>query len=421
MTPRDILATGFGNLRRRKVRTVLTSIGVFVGILTIVTMISAGIGMQTQVTDTIMQWGLQTVFVTPDTTGQSETNTNFSALQRPAHPIRPTDLARLSALPGVLSVEPHVNLPDGLNITMPLDGKTQAVRFVGTISPAALFSPKAEMIAGHDLPQGTDARGLVLSQAWLRSRNIPASEYPSLVGSKVTLHVEAPRGEQTDFPTTIVGVSAALGGVQIGTADALDIKKWWFNAPDILETEGYLPVVLRTASLKDAGEVSKAVTAMGFQSATLQVVLDQVNLIFTIIETALSGIGLLALLVASIGIANTMIMAIFERTREIGVLKALGASGGDIMRLFIVEASAIGLIGGVFGVIGGWLLSRLLDWIAHLYLQGQQVSITAPFFVLTPELVAGALVFATIIGLLAGLYPASRASRLDPLAALRHE
>jgi len=180
-------------------------------------------------------------------------------------------------------------------------------------------------------------------------------------------------------------------------------------------------VVIHTSSLNDASQVAKRVDELQFRSATLQVLLDQVNRIFLIVETMLSSIGILALLVASIGIANTMVMAIFERTREIGVLKALGATNGDVLKMFMVEAGAIGALGGVFGILGGWALSRLLDWIIHNYLTSIQVSIPAPFFVLTPELVAGALAFATIIGLLAGLYPAARAARLDPLTALRHE
>src|SRR5205823_3212357 len=113
------------NLGRRKVRTVLTAIGVWVGILTIVTMISLGIGLQTQVTDTIKQWGLDTIFVTPRQQDRPPGNSNFNpfAQGRPAHPIRPADVDALRALPGVQSVVPYVNLPDGLNMTFVLDGK----------------------------------------------------------------------------------------------------------------------------------------------------------------------------------------------------------------------------------------------------------------------------------------------------------
>jgi len=173
--------------------------------------------------------------------------------------------------------------------------------------------------------------------------------------------------------------------------------------------------------LSAASKVSETITELGFQANTLQFFLDQVNRIFTVIEVALSSIGLLALLIAGIGIANTMIMAIYERTREIGVLKALGASEGDVLRLFLVEAGLIGLIGGVLGVVGGWLLGLILNWGAHAYLDSQQLVIPGSFFAVTPELVVGSILFGAFIGLLAGIYPAARAGRLDPLVALRHE
>jgi ABC-type antimicrobial peptide transport system permease subunit len=144
------------------------------------------------------------------------------------------------------------------------------------------------------------------------------------------------------------------------------------------------------------------------------------NKAMAIMQTMLGSIGGLALFVASIGIANTMVMAIYERTREIGILRAIGASPGDIRLLFLTEAALIGLLGGVAGTIGGWLLGLGLNKVILAYLHWQDVPITGTFFVVTGWLVVLALVFATVVGLLAGLYPAARAARLDPLEALGH-
>jgi ABC-type antimicrobial peptide transport system permease subunit len=116
-----------------------------------------------------------------------------------------------------------------------------------------------------------------------------------------------------------------------------------------------------------------------------------------------------------------MMMAIYERTREIGVLKALGASAAEIRRLFTLEAGMIGLIGGFLGLIVGALLGWLVDWIAHRYLISEGLTGVGPLSIVPWWLAFVALFFAFLIGVLAGLYPAARAARLDPVAALRHE
>jgi putative ABC transport system permease protein len=114
-------------------------------------------------------------------------------------------------------------------------------------------------------------------------------------------------------------------------------------------------------------------------------------------------------------------MAVYERTREIGILKALGASGGDIRRLFMIEAGFIGLAGGVVGLLVGWVLGVMLNQGIVWYMRYRELPIRDAFFVVTPLLALGVTVFAAFIGVAAGLLPAHRASSLDPLEALRHE
>jgi len=180
-------------------------------------------------------------------------------------------------------------------------------------------------------------------------------------------------------------------------------------------------LTVRAASLNDAVQIVEQFEEQGFEVTSLRTMLDMVNKTLIILQTMLGSVGGLALFVACIGITNTMVMAIYERTKEIGILKAVGASPGDIRLLFVTEAACIGLLGGIVGTIGGWLLGLGLNEGILAYLQSQEVPVTGTFFVVTGWLVALALAFAIVVGLLAGLYPAARAARLDPVEALRHE
>jgi putative ABC transport system permease protein len=171
-------------------------------------------------------------------------------------------------------------------------------------------------------------------------------------------------------------------------------------------------------------EASKLVAAFRDQRynvQSLELILETANRAFAVINIMLASVGGLALFVASIGIVNTMIMAVYERTREIGTLKAIGASRGDIRTMFMLEAGLIGLLGGVAGVLGGWLLGVVLNRVILWYIEREQLPIRADFFVVPWWLVLAGLGFALLVGIVAGLYPAARAARLDPLVALRYE
>ena len=128
----------------------------------------------------------------------------------------------------------------------------------------------------------------------------------------------------------------------------------------------------------------------------------------------------IALAVSSLGIMNTMVMSILERTREIGIMKAIGGSDGDIRRIFLIEASAIGFLGGVVGIVLGWSVGRIINFGANIYIE-RQGGTAGNLFSLPFWLIGGAIGFSIAVSLLAGSYPAARAAKLDPIRALRHD
>jgi ABC-type antimicrobial peptide transport system permease subunit len=296
----------------------------------------------------------------------------------------------------------------------------------GTLAPIEVTGPQfftnplrreAQALAGRITPEAK-AGELVIAARALPQGIDPAS----LIGQQVTIVLQSPRGEQERFPITVVGVSDLdENEVQAGVEDMAAMKAWWFNNPNYLAQQGYDGAILRTVDLNAAAGLVRSIREEGYRVQSLEIILDTANRAFTIINVMLASVGGLALFVASLGIVNTMIMAIYERTREIGTLKAIGASQGDIRNLFMVEAGLIGLLGGIVGVIGGWLTGLGLNIVINWYIEQEQLPIQATFFV-TPLWLAGvALLFAALIGIVAGLYPAARAARLDPLVALRYE
>jgi putative ABC transport system permease protein len=149
--------------------------------------------------------------------------------------------------------------------------------------------------------------------------------------------------------------------------------------------------------------------------------LEELRIVFLIINSALGLLGGISLLVASFGIANTMIMSILERTREIGIMKAIGAEDREIKLIFFIEASVIGLAGGVLGSLVAWGIDALANRLAYRFVLKPQGASYVDFFALPPYLWLGAIVFAVLISIVAALYPAARAARIDPVRALRHD
>ena len=187
------------------------------------------------------------------------------------------------------------------------------------------------------------------------------------------------------------------------------------------EMGGYGSAIVRVTDPVSLTDVRKRLTEMGFGSFSIVDELDQLRTIFLIINSALGLLGGISLLVASFGIANTMIMSILERTREIGIMKAIGAEDVEIKLIFFVEAAVIGLIGGSLGTLAAWGIDAAANSLAYHFVMKPKGAAFVDFFAIPPYLWLGAILFAVIVSIFAALYPASRAARIDPVKALRHD
>lgn len=187
------------------------------------------------------------------------------------------------------------------------------------------------------------------------------------------------------------------------------------------ETEGYQSVTVRLSDPAQATRVSQQLKKAGFNAFSILDELDELRTVFLIINSTLGLLGGISLLVASFGIANTMIMSILERTREIGIMKAIGAEDREIKFIFFFEAAVIGLVGGTIGVLAATAVDKIANQIAYKFVLAPQGVSFINFFSLPPWLWLGAILFAALIAVAAALYPAARAARIDPVRALRHD
>ena len=224
----------------------------------------------------------------------------------------------------------------------------------------------------------------------------------------------------SDDPDTLLGMGRARAFIPLDFAQGLQIM-----LPSDLREEGglgraYTQVSVRVRNSRDVPGVEDAIHHMGFGAFSLIDASRNLQIFFRVLDLFLGIFGSLALAVASLGIINTLVMAILERRREIGILKALGASDLDVKKLFFAEAGAMGIVGGVVGVILGWMIGKVINAGTNIYMHRQNLP-SETFWSVPWWLVLGALIFSLIVSLVSGLYPAARAAKLDPVKTLRYE
>lgn len=419
MTLNDQLRAAFSNVGRRKLRSTLASLGVMVGTVTIVLMVSLATGVRQQIDRQFESVGLDRLTVTAAGGRRAEFNPFGFAF--PRKPITAEDVTRWKATPGVVEVVPEVNLPNSVQLELDWHGTNLPVRMAdGDFRPGMIFQEPPQVVAGS--LELSETGGVVVSSGAARACGISSNDFARVIGQDVTTVLHAPRGETQSFHLRVSGISSERSlTIAVSLADRIAMKNWWFNSTNIVDSGGYDAVAMRTVDVSRADALAKQLRKDGYQVQSLEFLVTAANRVVTVVTMMFTLIGSVALLVATIGIANTMVMAIYERTREIGILMAMGASRREIRQMFMLEAGLIGLLGGVCGLAFGWLLGLALNQGIELYFRYRDEPLHGNFFVVTPVLALVAVAFATFIGLIAGLLPAQRAAKLDPLEALRHE
>ena len=446
MTFRDTVGLALRNLGQAKLRTSLTILGVSIGIASLAGMVSLGVGLEDQLVGRFAKSGMfDSINVMPGSVGQI----NFgpgrgrggrrgfgrsSAAQVPENARELTDeaLKELAALDQVKDVYPTLRVP----VDVKYGAETEFSLVAGV--PMAVKGEGAFQSIPYGRFFASDAEtGCMLSLDYAKRINEQAPG--SLVGQELTLGYAASSGgtmQRTTIKCPIVGIVeretgpfAQAGGVSplmipLGKAKEIFASSM-ATAQALLRdpakgTRPYPTAVVRVKSARATQDVEDRIKKMGFSAFSLNDALQGAKRGFIVLDIVLSLIGSIALAVSALGIMNTMVMSILERTREIGIMKAIGGSDGDIRRIFLIEASAIGFFGGIAGVALGWLVGRIINIGANVYIQNQGGT-PGNLFSLPFWLIGGAIGFSIAISLLAGSYPAARAAKLDPIQALRHD
>jgi putative ABC transport system permease protein len=444
MKPLDLIRLILGNLSRRKARVALTAIGVVIGTAAVVILVSLAIGLQKNANEQLYGIGdLTQIQVMPayEMEGGGGGGVAVQVGGKPggqpqaARLLTNSALGELRAIPGVDLVIAREYLMTGVLIKyQKLEG---GVGVIG-VETADLSNLGLEATEGETaLGRGTIVIGAMVPNNFYDPHQRPGQEPPpppELYGQQLQLVLSKydSQGNETrkTLSVRVTGVLKETRGESDWTIyfplDQIKSLNEWAQGRRInYNKEGYSQVVVKVQEVEKVLDISDQITQLGFQAFTPQSFVQGINNFYVILQFIFGGVGAIALLVAAIGIANTMAMSILERTREIGLMKAVGATNRDVLAIFLGEAAGIGFLGGLGGVIIGWLAGQGINVIALVYLAnqaGQQGGAPPSIAVYTPVwLPLFALIFSTIIGMISGFYPALRAATMIPVLALKYE
>jgi putative ABC transport system permease protein len=476
----DLVDLAARNLRESMFRNSLTILGIGVGVASLVAMLSLGIGLQQLADRRLARSGLfDTIVVTSRRSlrGFDRADNRNGVPAAESRPLDEKARAEMAGLPNVLEAVPdlrfiselryegksHLAMVAGLPLSardkdafdnmqgsfFSSDAADEAIlqiQFADELlgihqklgESSSKLSGQTQTLIGKELTLRYAER--VPSPAAPESKPVPAEEggagdrsgalkkapQPpvmaafSVVPRERKLRIVAVTDQD---PEGMRGASGARVFIPLQMVEKLRVmlpSGLRGSEPDFANVPAYLSLSVRVKGPDRVEMVQDAIRKMGFSTFSILDATRSLRRFFAVLDLFLGIFGSLALAVAALGIVNTLVMAILERRREIGIMKAIGASDGDVKKLFLTEAAVMGLVGGMLGVALGWAMGRLINAGANVYLHRQNLP-SEDLWAVPWWLVAGAIAFAMVISMISGLYPAARAARLDPVQALHYE
>ena len=397
----ELIRLAFGRLRTSRLRSALTMLGVIIGVASVVALVSVGQGATAGITSQIQALGTNLLTVNPGSSSTGLTRLGFGT----ASTLTLDDSAAIGQLSGIASVAPEVTtsklvIAGTKNTTTTIVGTTAA--YAG-IRNEALYQGAFL----NDASEDGSLRVAVIGATTATDLGLTSAD----VGSYITIGgipfevvgLAQPKGgvgnqdDQIFVPLTavqrqFVGGSGSVNSIFISVADKTDVNQAKAEITALLEQRHGTSGTNDDFSISDQSQL-----------------LDTFSSITGLLSLLLAGIASISLVVGGIGIMNIMLVSVRERTREIGIRKAIGARGRDILAQFLIEALTLSVLGGLFGIALGVVVSAAIGAVAGW---GFQFSATT---------VAAAVVFSLVVGVVFGVWPARQAARLDPIAALRYE
>jgi len=455
----DYIEQSFSNLRKKKLRTFLTTFGVVIGIGALVSMFSFGKGVQKNVTDSFKEMGLfnyiavysasnrsriEQAHTDPDEQHDQIQNEQVPDLAN--SPILDDDfLQEVIKMKGVETAFPEIRFPALIKFR-----EKEQFSIVQVMSADVCQSELMKLRAGKAYVDDAE-NSLIITDSLLRRMDV--KDFETALGEEIeisTLAIDSAllnpanmmsimQGDKLPFSKesysfTIAGVAERMGmggfipvrsDVYMPPGPAEGMKKIsltsirdFFQPAEKLK--GYSAVTIKVASVKYIDTIKEQMEAKGLKTFALIDQLKEIKTAFLFMDMFLAAVAMIGITVASLGIINTMVMSILERYREIGIMKAIGASDKDVKKIFFFESGMIGFLGGIFGLALGWFVSTVINQIANHFLAKQGVPYVN-YFSFPLWLCLGAVAFSILVSLAAGLYPALRAARVDPVVALRHD